>query len=58
MLEVALVRTVVPGRVLRAWVELHSPGAWAGFHILAALVRAGRADTDPPGRAEAGWVLQ
>lgn len=45
------------GRASWSWAELRRPGAWAGSRILAALVQAGRVDTGPPGRPEAGWVL-
>lgn len=41
-----------------AWAELHSPGAWAELHSLAALVRAGKVDTGPPGRTETVQVPQ
>lgn len=58
MLVVVVLRTSVRGRVMLAWAEFRSPGAWAGLHNLAALVQAGRVDTVPPGRTEAVQVLK
>lgn len=54
MLEVVLLCMVVPGRALWAWAEQHSPGAWDGIHILAALMWPGMANTGNP---EAARVL-